>query len=48
MSIANYLELKRYRLGEIILKKGDPPRYFYILTKGRAKLIQEEIIVRDK
>lgn len=32
MPLANYIESKNYRLGEVVLKEGDLPKYFYIIT----------------
>ena len=32
MPVANYLEVKNYRLGDVVLKEGDYPKYFYIIT----------------
>jgi len=47
MPLANLIELKTFKLGEIIIREGDPPQEFCIVTKGRGKIIKEEIIVRD-
>lgn len=47
MPLANLIELKTYKLGEIILREGSDPKHFYLINKGRAKIIKEEIIVRD-
>ena len=47
MPLANLIDLKTYKLGEIILREGDPALEFSIVTKGRGKIIKEEIIVRD-
>ena len=47
MPLANLLELKTYKLGDIILREGTAPKYFYLVNKGRGKIIKEEIIVRD-
>ena len=47
MPLANLIELKTFKLGEIILREGDKAREFSIITKGRGKIVKEEIIVRD-
>lgn len=47
MPLANLIDLKTFKLGEIILREGDPALEFCIVTKGRGKIIKEEIIVRD-
>ncbi len=47
MPLANHLELKSFKLGEIILREGSDPTHFYLINKGRVKIIKEEIIVRD-
>lgn len=34
-------------MGEIIIREGSEPFFFYIIHKGRVKIIKEEIIIRD-
>lgn len=56
--IANLMETKVYKLGDIILKEAEPQKYFYLIAKGRyfnllnyharCKVIKEEVVIRDK
>lgn len=39
MPLANYIILKKYRLNDIIVKKGDIPKNLYIISKGRGRII---------
>lgn len=48
MTLANYIEIKKYNLGDIILREGDEPQYFYILQKGRCEIVKEEVVVRKR
>ncbi|CAD8156174.1 unnamed protein product [Paramecium pentaurelia] len=45
--IANLLESETYRLGQVILKEGEPQKYFYIVASGRCKCVKEEVFIRD-
>jgi CRP-like cAMP-binding protein len=42
------MECSTFKLGEIVLKEGEIPRYFYIVSEGRCRLIKEEIFHRQK
>ena len=38
MPIANNLELKKYSLGEVILKAGEVPKGLYFIKKGCCRV----------
>ena len=41
------VEVRDYTLGEVILREGSDPKYFYLISSGRVKIVKEEIILRD-
>lgn len=45
--LANLIEIKKYKLGEILLREGEEPNKFFIVSSGRLKLVKEELIVRS-
>jgi CRP-like cAMP-binding protein len=45
--LANLVEVKKFKLGEIIIREGDDPLRFYIVSAGRLKIIKEELVVRS-
>lgn len=45
--LANLVEVKKFKLGEIVLREGEYPHSFFIVNAGRVKIIKEEIIVRN-
>lgn len=45
--LANLVEVKKYKLGEILLREGEEPKNFFIVSSGRLKIIKEELIVRS-
>lgn len=45
--LANVIEVKQYKMGEVILKEGLAPTHFYLVACGRAKAVKEEVVVRD-
>lgn len=45
--LANLVEVKKYKLGEIIVKEGEEPSNFYMVSAGRLKIIKEDIVVRS-
>jgi hypothetical protein len=47
MPLANIIDLRIFKLGEVVLREGSPASHFYIINKGRVKIIKEEVIVRD-
>lgn len=46
--MATLLTEKRYANGEVILKEGDEANSFYIMTKGSATIVKEQLMVRKK
>lgn len=41
LPLANYLEVKRYKLGEYILREGQEPKGLFIVTRGQLKVGSE-------
>jgi CRP-like cAMP-binding protein len=41
LPLANNLEVKRYKLGEYILREGQAPKGLFIVTKGQLKVGSE-------
>lgn len=41
LPLANNLEVKRYKIGEYILKEGRAPKGLFIITKGQCKVGSE-------
>ena len=41
LPLANHLEVKRYKLGEYILREGQAPKGFFIITKGQCRVGSE-------
>ncbi|KRX08424.1 Cyclic nucleotide-binding protein [Pseudocohnilembus persalinus] len=48
ITLAKHIEVQQFNLGDIILKEGSSPKYFYIIAKGRVKIVKDEIFVRNK
>ncbi|KAL4444515.1 hypothetical protein ABPG74_016808 [Tetrahymena malaccensis] len=48
ITLANYIEIKQTNLGDIVLREGQEPQYFYIIKKGKFEVVKEEIIIRKK
>jgi CRP-like cAMP-binding protein len=48
LPLANMIEVKKYKLGEIILKEGEEPHSLLIINIGRAKIVREDVTYRDK
>lgn len=46
--LATLLTDKRFSNGDIILKEGTPADKFYLMIKGSASIIKEEVVVRKK
>ena len=42
------MESQNYKLGEVVIREGEPQKYLYIVAEGRCKFVKEEIFVRDK
>jgi CRP-like cAMP-binding protein len=45
--LANLVEVRKYKLGEIVLREGENPHSFFIISAGRVKVIKEEVIIRS-
>ncbi|KAL4498514.1 hypothetical protein ABPG72_019632 [Tetrahymena utriculariae] len=45
--LANLVEVKKFKLGEILVREGQEPNNLFIVSSGRLKIIKEEIIVRN-
>ena len=45
--LANLVEVKKFKLGEIVLREGQEPNNFFIVSSGRFKIIKEELVVRS-
>ena len=45
--LANMLEERNFKLGETIIRSGVTPTEFFIIIKGKAKIIKEQILARD-
>lgn len=37
--LANYLTVKKFKMGEVVIKEGDMLEDFFIIAKGRCKVI---------
>ncbi|KAL4491785.1 hypothetical protein ABPG72_006040 [Tetrahymena utriculariae] len=48
ITLANYIEIKQNNLGDIVLREGQEPQYFYIVKRGKFEIVKEEIIIRKK
>ncbi|EAS03004.2 cyclic nucleotide-binding domain protein (macronuclear) [Tetrahymena thermophila SB210] len=48
ITLANYIEIKKTNLGDIVVREGQQPQYFYIIKKGKFEIVKEEIIIRSK
>ena len=48
LPLANNLEVRKYKLGEYILREGQAPKGLFILTKGQLKVGSEQINMRSK
>ncbi len=46
--LATLLTDRRCRNGDIILKEGAPADKFYLMVKGSATIVKEEVVVRKK
>jgi hypothetical protein len=48
LPLANNLEVRKYKLGEYILKEGQAPKGLFIVTKGQCRVGSEQINMRSK
>lgn len=48
LPLANNLEVRRFKLGEFILREGSAPKGLFIVTKGQLKVGSEQINMRSK
>lgn len=46
--LATLLTDKRFGNGDIILREGTPVNKFYLMVKGSATIVKEEVVVRKK
>lgn len=44
--ITTILEERRYNYGELVVKEGEDASHFFIVAKGRFKIIKQLSIVR--
>ncbi|KRX06802.1 Phox homologous domain [Pseudocohnilembus persalinus] len=45
--LTTHLEEITYKLGEVVVYEGDEPDYFYLIQKGKFKIIKQQVIERD-
>ena len=48
LPLANNLEVRRYRLGEYLLKEGQPPTGLFMVTRGQLRVGSEQLNLRSK
>ena len=48
MILSNYIEIKEYHFGDVILNQDERPEYFYIVLEGECKTAYETVILKDK
>jgi hypothetical protein len=46
--LASHIKIQKFNLGDIVFRENSSPNYFYVIAKGRVKLVKEEMVVRQK
>ena len=47
MILTNYIEIKTYHYGDVILSQDEKPDNFYIMLEGECKTIYETMVIKD-
>ena len=48
MILTNYIDIKTYHYGDVILSQDEKPDNFYIMLEGECKTIYETMVIKDQ